>query len=194
MSRRVAVVAAVSLLFALPACSADKSDNEQAAKTPAKTGAQTLTVQSVNGTGCPASTATTATGPDLVVVSYSAFQVTSGSLTGLKSCQVNVLVSPGAGYQAAVTATEHSGTATLPGSVASRIWTTYYITAGSNLAVTKGTLSDPSWYVNQAAPATVVTPCGQDTALNVKADLGVGSPGASASAAGSTVHFDWRSC
>lgn len=193
MNIKALAVTSVSLLLAA-GCSSN-SDADQAAKSaPAKTAPHTLTVQSVNGSGCPATTASAATGPNDVVVDYTAFQVTSGATTGRKNCQINVGVSPGDGSRAAISAADHAGTATLPGSAPSRIKTTYYVTAGTDLGVTQSALSAPSWFVSQPAPATVVTDCGADVALNVNVELAVGGSGATAAAEISAVHVDWQAC
>lgn len=190
MIKRAALALTATLTLALTACSDAKDSDAQTANPPAKTAGHSLTVQTINGSGCPATTATTATGDADVVASYTVFQVTSGR----KNCQINVLVSPGDGNQAAVTTAEHGGTATLPAGSKSRVTTTYYVTAGSDLGKTQSDATAPAWFVSQQAPATVVTECGKDVALNINTEVAVAGSGATVTAELTGVHVDWRSC
>jgi hypothetical protein len=166
----------------------------QSTPSPARAATPSLTVQTVNGTGCPAGTAATTSSSSDVTATYTAFTVSAGA-GGRKVCQLNVLVRPGAGSQAVVTNANHVGAATLPAGTSGTVKTTYYVTAGSNLAVTSSPLTAPSWDVNQAPPAnSVVTACGTDVALNIKTEVTVTGTGSSAAAQSSAVHVTWQTC
>jgi len=157
--------------------------------------APSLSVQTVNGSGCAPSTVTTTASANDVTAAYTGFAVTAGGTNNRKVCQFNVLVHPGAGQQAVVDTANHTGTATLPAGTSGTVSTTYYVTAGSNLAVTSSPLTAPSWNVNQPTPAgSVVTACGTDVALNIKVELKVSGAGSAAAANTSDVHVNWQNC
>jgi hypothetical protein len=190
MIKTLTLGAVLAATVALTACATTQATTPRTAVA----SSPSLTVQTANGTGCPAGTVATTTSSSDVTATYTAFTVTAG-VGGRKACQLNVLVHPGANNQAVVTNANHVGTATLPAGASGTVKTTYYVTAGTNLAVTSSPLAAPSWNVNQAPPtSTVVTACGTDVALNVKTELTVTGTGAQAAAQSSDVHVDWQSC
>jgi uncharacterized protein DUF4360 len=192
MIKRVALAVLVALVPILTACGAD--DDPPAPPPAPATASGPLVVQTVNGSGCAAGSATTAAGPDDVAVNYGAFTVTAGGAGFRKFCQLAVVVTPGAGKQAVATTADHAGTATLPGAGAGTVKTTYYVTAGTDLGATTSALAAPTWSAEQATPDAVVGPCGGAVNLNVKTELNVTGAGSSATLSASNFHFDFRDC
>jgi hypothetical protein len=154
-----------------------------------------LTVQTANGTGCPAGTVTTGVTATEVTADYTAFSVTAGGTGFRKACQLNIAVHSDAGKQAQVTSAHHEGVAVLPTGTSGTVKTTFYVTAGQTLAAPSSSLTAPTWSVDQTLPSgAVLTPCGTDVALNVRTDLTVLGAGTSATAAKSVISFQWSDC
>lgn len=199
-SRIAAVLAALTLALPVAACGNGDPATKPTTATPptavARKAAPTdgLTVQTANGTGCPAGTVTTTVSDNDVAATFDAFTVTAGGTGFRKVCQLNVLVHPGAGKQAVVTKATYAGSATLPGSSTGKVKTSYYVTGGPDYGSASSNLTAPTWAVDQDAPAATVTACGADVALNVKVELSVSGAGSTATVTAGSVHVDWQDC
>lgn len=190
MMRTRSIIAVVALAVAATGCTHPGTAVAHSRATTAP-----LTVQTVNGNGCPAGTTTSGATADQVSVDYTAFSVTAGGTGFRKACVLNVLVHPGAGQLMEVTTAHHEGSATLPTGASGTVKTTYYVTGGPNLVSTSSALAAPSWAVDQPVSTGVVsTPCGADVALNIKAELQVSGTGSSAAAQSSVVTFVTNAC
>lgn len=186
----------VAALMATAACGGSTESATPPAPPKAAAVVDSLTVQTVNGSGCPqgsATATTTATGLD---VQYQSFQVSSGGVNFRKFCQINLSVQPGAGRVAVIGNATHTGTATLPEGASGTVKTGYYLTGGADLGSVSSDLptGDPAWTVDQAAPAGANLPCGAPSALNVKVELKVTGTGATAKVDASTVGVTFQDC
>lgn len=199
--RAAVSAAAVVLVFAAAGCSSDSQAGSAAPLT-----APTVTVASVNGSGCPAGTVTTSVAPggSTITAAYTAFTAKAGTGSTAtefrRNCQLNLqIVSPGQTY-AVSSVTEH-GAVSLPAGGTALQRTSYYLQGNSTGVPVDHTAAGPlsgAWDQVDATPFSV--PCGTVKNLNVNVELRVASPGAATSLSlngagpGSTLNFAWTTC
>jgi len=201
--RSFIVGTAALLVFGAGGCSSDAQPDSAATLT-----TPTVTVASVNGSGCPAGTATTSVAGDAssLTAAYTAFTAKAG--TGStptqfrRNCQLNIkIVSPGQTYTVSQV-TEH-GSVNLPTGGTALQHTTYYLQGSSTTTPVDHSASGPlsgAWDQNDPTPFSA--PCGTTVNLNVNVALSVttGPSGAAASLSligsplGTTVDFVWTPC
>lgn len=180
------------------------------------TGKVTVSVQTVNGSGCPAGTVAVATAPDntAFTVTYSDYTAQVGPSAAAtdrrKNCQMNLLVHVPQGFTYAIQQVDLRGYAFLAKGASALEQASYYFTGTSPTAYIKHTLNGPmddNWQNTDATEmaSLVFAPCGVDRNLNVNTELRV-SPGSSGGAASfismdstdgsfSTIyHFAWKQC
>jgi hypothetical protein len=172
-----------------------------------------LDVVTVNGSGCPAGSATVQSRPDNsgFQISYSQFLAVSGqsatAVDSRKNCQINVLVKVPPGFTYAIAQAEYQGFAYLPGGATGVQAAHYYIMGTSPTAQSRADFSGPMadyWRTVDRADALVYAPCGADSNININTELRVsaGDSGATSvmtmdSTRGSVqtlFNFSWRQC
>lgn len=144
-------------------------------------GAVTVSVASVNGTGCPHGSATVAMSRDkrAFTVSYSEYTAVAGpgvSLAdGRKNCQINMRVNVPGGYTYGIQTVDYRGYADVKRGAVGSIGATYYF---SNLDDT--TINHPiqgpmeeNWHRRDEVPfeQIVWNPCGDLRQFNIKTQL-----------------------
>jgi uncharacterized protein DUF4360 len=204
-----AVVALVALVATAPAARADTGSVVPPG------GQVTLSVQTINGSGCPAGTAKVAMQSDNTGfrVIYSDFlaQVNGGaSPTAIrKNCQVNVQINIPQGFTFAIAWANYRGHASLASGASALERTNYYFQGTSGNNFVDHTLSGPysgSWTATDitAAEDLVYEPCGQSVNLNLNTELRVDAGGSSSTSwismdasdggIATLVHFQWEQC
>lgn len=192
------LVAVLAFVLAATGCG---TDSDKASATQSFV-APTVTVNTINGTGCPAGTATGTVLPDGagVQVTYTAFTAKAGtgstSTEFRRNCQLNVTLA-GAGQTYKVSTAAHVGLVNAPagGTVLQR--GAYYLQGDPSGAPADHTDVGPiagPWTVTDTDPYTA--PCGSTRNLNVNTELRVSTPGpaASLSLTGSTINVAWSAC
>jgi hypothetical protein len=201
------VIAAVLLTGAIgvsPAAAADAPPGERI----------TVDVVAVNGSGCPAGTASARMSPDNTGfhINYSNFIARDGAGAAptafRRNCQVGVLVHVPQGFTYAVASAEYRGRAALSsGSTALHRNNYYFQGVGEQNNVTDhhfyGAFNG-SWRTHDATTVTELEykPCGRDVILNINTELRVDSPGSASwislrSSEGDVdtlVQFNWKTC
>ena len=169
-----------------------------------------VTVATVNGSGCPAGTASVATAADgsSFTVTYSAFRA-EGDDTGTefrRNCQISVQVSHPANLTFAITGADHRGTGHLAAGASGEQLTTYYVQGSSASTPVSHAFTGPfdgGWQTSDVIdPAALrYAPCGEDRNLNLNTELRVDAGTATGSnwlAMRSTLtgsyRLTWRSC
>lgn len=153
--------------------------------TAARAATPTVTVASVNGTGCPAGTVTTSVTGGTVTATYTAFtaKAGTGSVSGgnRRNCLFSLTVNaPGQTF--AVTSATEQGAINLPAGATALQRTTYYLQGTSPNTVVDHPATGPvsgAW--NQTDTAPYAAPCGTTRNLNINVELRVTSTGAAAS-------------
>jgi hypothetical protein len=157
--------------------------------------APSLSVQTVNGSGCAPSTVTTTVGANDVTVTYTGFAVTAVGTNNRKVCQFNVLVHPGrrpAGRRRQRQPHRHGDPAgrhvghRLHDLLRDRRQQPRCHVVPADRTLVERQPADPG--------RSVVTACGTDVALNIKVELKVSGTGSAAAANTSDVHVNWQSC
>lgn len=174
----------------------------------------TVDVVAVNGSGCPAGTASTRVSPDNTGfhISYSSFIARDGGTATptafRRNCQVGVQVHVPQGFTYAVASAEYRGRVALASSASALQRNNYYFQGvGETNNVVEhnfyGALNG-AWRTKDVTAVTdlVYAPCGRDIILNINSELRVDSPNAASwislrSSDGDVdtlVQFGWKSC
>jgi hypothetical protein len=203
-------VVAVTILSLL-AAPADSSVNS------APTEKITLDIKTINGSGCPAGTATAsadvASDNTSFVVHYTNFTAKAGggasALDARKNCQINVLVHVPQGFTYAIAEAEYRGYAHLESGASALEQANYYFAGTSPTARVRHTFTGPAngpWRATDTTDvaALVFAPCGEDRNLNINAELRADagtSSGASFiemdsehASVDTIYHFAWKNC
>jgi len=172
-----------------------------------------LDVVTVNGSGCPAGSASVTSRADntAFTVSYNDFLAQAGSgsnaVDSRKNCQINVLVRVPAGFTYAIARADYRGFAHLQAGATALQIAHYYIMGQSPTAESRHTFYGPmhgDWRAVDEADALIWAPCGVASNLNINTELRVdaGSSGASSfvtmdstrGAVRTVFNFSWREC
>ncbi|WP_131738420.1 DUF4360 domain-containing protein [Actinomadura roseirufa] len=144
----------------------------------------TLTIVSVNGSGCPLGTAAVAPSPlkDAFTITYSNYTAQAGGNSkppdARKNCQINLRVNAPGGFTYAISSTDYRGYAALqPGAEAIQN-SSYYI---AGLPTTKEVphrlngAYKKNWQFTDtvSAPLMVWKPCGEERNFNINTELRV---------------------
>ena len=205
----VAFAAALATLAVPGVSQADETSAPPAA------GQVTLEVQTVNGSGCPAGTATVAMQPDNTGfrIKYTDFRAEDGGTaepTAIrKNCQVNLLVHIPQGFTFAIARADYVGRLHLESGATALERSNYYFQGSSDNNYADHAFAGPldgAWRATDitAAADLVYAPCGVTRSLNINTELRVA---AGASAAKSyismrtsdgevytLVQFQWKQC
>ena len=144
----------------------------------------TLDIKTINGSGCPAGTATASAdvSPDNTsfTVHYSNFTAKSGggasAIDARKNCQINLLVHVPQGFTYAIAEADYRGYAHIESGATALEQANYYFTGTAPTARIRHTFSGPFNGVWRTADVTAVddlvfAPCGEDRNLNINAEL-----------------------
>lgn len=170
-------VLALSMLIA-------PASNESSAASAAPSEKVTVDVQTVNGSGCRAGTATVTASADNTsfVVTYDDFLVQAGgnanAADSRKNCQINARVHVPQGYTYAIAQADYSGFAGLDSGASGVQVAHYYFTGMSDTAEASHSFSGPRyglWRTSDKADAEalVYAPCGVDSLFNINTELRV---------------------
>jgi len=205
-------VAFAAALAALAVPGVSQADETSA---PPAAGQVTLEVQTVNGSGCPAGTATVAMQPDNTGfrIKYTDFRAEDGGTaepTAIrKNCQVNLLVHIPQGFTFAIARADYVGRLHLESGATALERSNYYFQGSSDNNYADHAFAGPldgAWRATDitAAADLVYAPCGVTRSLNINTELRVA---AGASAAKSyismrtsdgevytLVQFQWKQC
>jgi hypothetical protein len=177
----------------------------------------TLDIKTINGSGCPAGTATAsadvASDNTAFTVHYTNFTAKAGggasALEARKNCQINVLVHVPQGFTYAIASAEYRGFAHLESGASALEQANYYFAGTSPTARVRHTFPGPFHGVWRAVDTTdvadlVFAPCGESRNLNINAELRAdagGSSGASFiemdskhASVDTIYHFAWKDC
>lgn len=144
----------------------------------------TVDVQTVNGSGCPAGTATVTASADNTsfIVNYSDFLAQDGGASkatdARKNCQINVRVHVPQGFTYAVAQADYRGFASLAEGATGLQIAHYYFTGTSPTAESTHTFTGARYGLWQAVDrveeaALVYAPCGVDSLFNINTELRV---------------------
>lgn len=175
----------------------------------------TVDVMTVNGSGCPAGTASVTELPDntAFTVSYSSYLAEAGSGASptdfRKNCQLSLLVHVPQGFTYAVASADYEGYAHLASGTSALEKANYYFQGtaqnGPYSHSLKGPFDDDWNFTDTADAATLVyAPCGEDRVLNINTELRV-SEGSSTETSFMTMdstrgsvntvyHLRWKNC
>jgi Domain of unknown function (DUF4360) len=178
----------------------------------------TITVATVNGSGCPAGTAAVAVSPDreAFTITYSDYTAQLGGDSSAtawrKNCQINLKVHVPQGFTYAIQQADYRGFAHLESGVTGVEKASYYFQGGSPTTGLshdlKGAVSD-NWQFTDKVPVDqlVYKPCGEERNFNINTELRVTKDKtadptkvsfmAMDSVDGSiktTYHFSWKTC
>lgn len=187
---------------------------EEAASAP-PSGQITLDVQTVNGSGCPAGTASVSMLSDNTGfrINYYAFRAEDGGNADptdfRKNCQVNLLVHIPQGFTFAVARADYWGKGHLASGATALQRSNYYYQGSSENSFVDHTFSGPldgTWRstdITQTADL-VYAPCGATRSLNINTELRVDSGSSSGKSYMSMrasdgevytlVQFQWKQC
>ncbi|WP_439380611.1 DUF4360 domain-containing protein [Amycolatopsis lexingtonensis] len=177
----------------------------------------TLDIKTINGSGCPAGTATAsadvAADNTSFTVRYTNFTAKAGggapALEGRKNCQINVLVHVPQGFTYAIAEADYRGYAHIESGASALEQANYYFTGTAPTARVRHTFPGPFHGVWRASDVTeveelVFAPCGESRNLNInaelRADAGTSGGGSfiemdSEHASVDTIyHFAWKTC
>lgn len=183
----------------------------------APAGKITLDIKTINGSGCPAGTATAsadvASDNTSFTVHYTNFTAKAGgdasALDARKNCQINVLVHVPQGFTYAIARADYRGFAHIEGGASALEQANYYFTGTAPTARVRHTFPGPFHGVWRASDTTevaelVFAPCGEDRNLNINAELRAdagSSSGASYiemdsehASVDTIYHFAWKTC
>ena len=176
----------------------------------------TLDLQTVNGSGCPAGTATATMQSDNTGfrITYTAFLAQDGGAVAntdfRKNCQVNLLVNIPQGFTFAIAKADYSGRAHLETGATALERSNYYFQGSSDNNYVDHTFSGPlngGWRATDitAAADLVYAPCGVVRSLNINTELRVDAGTSSAKTSYismrasdgdvyTLVQFQWKQC
>jgi len=208
-------VLATSLLGS-PASAAGSASLEL--EVPPPTDRIVIDVVTVNGTGCPAGTATVAMSPDntAFTVTYSAYTalVGVGSTTTdwRKNCQLNLIVHVPSGFTYAINKVDYRGFASLEAGSSAIQRANYYFQGQTQTAYISHPFTGPlgdDWQTSDEVPvaALVWAPCGALRNLNINTELRVAAGTSNTATTTSFItmdstdgaintiyHFQWANC
>jgi hypothetical protein len=208
-------VLATSLLGS-PASAAGSASLEL--EVPPPTDRIVIDVVTVNGTGCPAGTATVAMSPDntAFTVTYSAYTalVGVGSTTTdwRKNCQLNLIVHVPSGFTYAINKVDYRGFASLEAGASATQRANYYFQGQTQTAYISHPFTGPlgdDWQTSDEVPvaALVWAPCGALRNLNINTELRVAAGTSNTATTTSFItmdstdgaintiyHFQWANC
>ncbi|MEU1566576.1 DUF4360 domain-containing protein [Streptomyces mirabilis] len=183
--RRLAVVGATASLLALSVAGATTATAHPSDVTPPWF---TVGLVTVNGSGCPAGTASVAAAPDKTAftVTYSDYlaQVGVGAKPTdfRKNCQIMVRVNAPQGFTYGIAQTDYRGYASLAGGASAREQASYYFQGQSQTASISHPFYGPmdsNWQATDATPvgSIVYAPCGatRDLAINTQLNVSAGT-------------------
>jgi hypothetical protein len=170
-------------------------------------------VLTVNGTGCPAGTATVFEAPDNTGfhIAYSTFIARDGGSAAptafRKNCQVALSVHIPQGFTLAIARADYRGRLSLAGDATALHRTNYYFQGDSDNNVFDHPFAGPQTAAWHSIDATAVeqlvwAPCGKTVVLNVNTELRVNSPKtaswismrSSDGEADTLIQFSWKEC
>jgi hypothetical protein len=173
----------------------------------------TVDVNTVNGSGCPAGTATVRMLSDNsgFRVSYRDFVARDGGNAGAteirQNCQVNVTIHIPQGFTFAIASADYRGQVSLQNGASALHRTNYYFQGSSDNNISDHAFAGPlhgTWRTSDtAAFATLVfAACGVERGLNINTELRVNSPvgaswismRASDGDVDTIAHFAWKQC
>jgi hypothetical protein len=177
----------------------------------------TINVQTVNGSGCPAGSATVTPAADNTsfTVGYSDYVAAAGPgakpTDFRKNCQLSLRINVPHGFTYAIARADYRGHARLASGVTARQGAHYYFMGTAPTTEVMETFTGPfdgGWSTSDSAQvaALVWAPCGATVNLNVNTDLRVDTSGADDRAGGhismdasrggvrTIYHLDWRRC
>jgi hypothetical protein len=177
----------------------------------------TLDIKTINGSGCPAGTATAsadvASDNTSFTVRYTNFTAKAGggasALDARKNCQLNVLVHVPQGFTYAIASAEYRGFAHIESGASALEQANYYFAGTSPTARVRHTFPGPFHGVWRASDVTevaelVFAPCGEDRNLNINAELraDAGTAGGTSyiemdsehASVDTIYHFAWKTC
>ncbi|MFI5589751.1 DUF4360 domain-containing protein [Amycolatopsis sp. NPDC051758] len=177
----------------------------------------TLDIKTINGSGCPAGTATAsadvASDNTSFTVHYTNFTAKAGggasALDARKNCQINVLVHVPQGFTYAIASAEYRGFAHIESGSSALEQANYYFAGTSPTARVRHTFPGPFHGVWRATDVTevaelVFAPCGEDRNLNINAELraDAGTAGGTSyiemdsehASVDTIYHFAWKTC
>ena len=176
-----------------------------------------IDVATVNGSGCPATTAAVAVSDDNTsfTVTYSSFMAKAGKGAGptdfIKNCQLNLRVHVPQGFTYAIAEADYRGFAHLEPGATGQEKANYYFQGMPQTASVSHSLASPlddDWQETDATDiaSLVYKPCGEERNFNINTELRVGvgtsdpqktSFVAMFSTDGgitTTYHFAWKTC
>jgi hypothetical protein len=144
----------------------------------------TVTVVTVNGSGCPAGTATVTPFPDSTGfrVTYRQFIARVGADADptdfRKNCQLNLGIHVPQGFTYAIAQATYRGFAHLENGATGLLRAAYYFQGSSDTVYLDHTLTGPFsdlWRATDSTPVVelVFAPCGRDVNLNINSELRV---------------------
>jgi hypothetical protein len=177
-----------------------------------------IDVVTVNGSGCPAGTASVAMSLDntAFTVIYSNYMALVGigatSTDFRKNCQINLIVHIPSGFVFAITSVEYRGYASLAAGASATERANYYFQGDTAGVYTTHTLAggyENDWLTNDEVPiaSLVWSPCGVQRNLNINSELRVAAGTSDTKTTTSFIsmdstdgeinviyHFSWATC
>ncbi|SDZ15808.1 protein of unknown function [Micromonospora pattaloongensis] len=139
-------------------------------------------VQTVNGSGCRAGTATATTAPDNTSfsVAYDDFVAQAGGSTratdSRKNCQINLRVHLPQGFTFAIAQADYRGYAGLAAGATGAQLAHYYFTGSAATAESSHSFAGPmdaAWHTTDRTEVAVYARCGADALFNINTELRV---------------------
>jgi uncharacterized protein DUF4360 len=210
---RWVALASVTVLSALTLAGPARAADDAALNPPS--GQVTLDVQTVNGTGCPAGTASVSMLPDNTAfkISYSQYLAQDGGSSAptdfRKNCQVNVLVHIPQGFTFAIARADYWGKMHLEAGATALERANYYFQGSSDDNYVDHSFTGPydgTWRATDITETSdlVWAPCGVTRSLNINTELRVSagtstarsyiSMRASDGQVYTLIQFQWKQC
>lgn len=207
MLKLLALGGSAAALLALPALSPVDALEVPSSKI-------TVAVETVNGSGCPAGSASVSTSADNTSfrVTYRDYVAKDGAgaqpTEARRNCQVSVLINIPAGFTFAIGRADYRGDLQLARGATAQQNAYYYFMGSSPTAQVGNTFTGPldsGWATSTVAPALVFAPCGDRVNLNINTDLRVNagaaeksknyiSMDASKGSINTIFHLAWKRC
>ncbi|MFF7234356.1 DUF4360 domain-containing protein [Streptomyces sioyaensis] len=213
--RRLAIAGATASLLALSVAGATTATAHSPGATPPWF---TVDLVTVNGSGCPAGTASVAPAPDRTAftVTYSNYLAQVGRGAGptdfRKNCQIMVRVNAPQGFTYGIASADYRGYASLAAGAWGKEQANYYFQGQSQTASIPHPFHGPmndNWQASDATPvgSIVYAPCGatRDLAINTQLNVGAGTSNPATTTSlmtmdstdaslTTTYHLGWRRC
>lgn len=179
-------------------------------------GKVTIAVETVNGSGCPAGSATVTPSADNTsfTVTYDDYVARAGGAAKptefRKNCQLSLLINLPQGFTFAIARADYHGELKLARTATAQQNAYYYLMGTSPTAEARSTFAGPrdgSWHTSTVAEAAalVYANCGAQVNLNVNTELRVNageadkstnyiSMDASKGSIRTVFHFSWKQC